>query len=469
MRWSWLPKIRCQVGMHLFEKPTDAALQRIIAEAKSRLTATSTTRIGQTATAEALRAELGETLTRDGLGLDHALGLLLEKIVPTCIDQGHPRSFAAIPSATTPAAAICDLLVSASGIFAGTWASGSGAIFAENQVLRWLADLAGLPRSAGGTFVSGGTLGTLAALVAARKKARKQGRCLGSGSIVATSEQAHFAVEESAAAVDGTLVCIPTDAAHRMTGETLEAALAQYSQAEIMAIVATVGTPNLGVVDDLESIAQFCRDRDIWLHIDGTYGFPAILAEGYRHLFAGSEHADSLSVDPHKWLFAPYDSCALLYRNAEDAIAAHRWSGTYLGSNTPVAPSLNDQSDPKNFALHLSRRPRGLPLWFSLSSHGTDAYRLAVESSLDLAQRVAKEIDARSELDLILSPPLSVLVFRRRNWKVNDYQQLSLRLQESGTAWFLPTTVDGRAAARLALINPKTTFDDVAVVLDAMR
>ena len=453
-------KVHPDTLMHIFDEPTDAALQRIAAEAKDRLAGNKS--VGKPASLEMLRAELGGSLTGKGLGLDRATSLLLDEIIPHCIDQGHPRSFAAIPSVTTPAAALCDLLISASNIFAGTWASGSGAIFAENQVLRWLADLANLPSTSGGTFVSGGTLGILAALVAARKRARNTGKCQGAGSVVVTSQEAHFAVEAAVTALDGTVVRAAADAHHRMTAETLEAALDGYGASQVLAVVATAGTPNLGVVDELESIAAFCRERDIWLHVDGTYGFPAMLSPTHRTLFAGIEPADSLSVDPHKWLFAPYDCCALLYRNAEDATAAHRWSAPYLDM-------VDAGSDPKDFALHLSRRPRGLPLWFSLSSHGTDAYREAVISSLQLAQRVAEQIDARSELGLVLPPPLSVVVCQRHGWEMEDYQNLSRSLRDAEAAWFLPTTVEGRAAARFALVNPKTTLEDVAVVLNAMR
>ena len=452
--------------MHIFDEPTEIALQRMTAEIKDRLSDTGERPVGKLAAVQAIRTALGHSISAEGLGLDRTTDLLLGEIVPNCIDQGHPRSFAAIPSAATPAAALCDLLISASNIFAGTWASGSGAIFAENQVLRWLGDLAGLPKTAGGTFVSGGTLGILAALVAARKRARTEGRCQGAGSLVVTSQEAHFAVDAAVAAIDGTVIRAGTDRAHRMTRETLEAALQNHPSSETLAVVATAGTPNLGVVDDLESIAAFCQERNIWLHVDGTYGFPAILSPQHQSLFSGIEHSDSLSIDPHKWLFAPYDCCALLYRNAQDATAAHCWSGTYLGVD---ADPTTEQRDPKDFALHLSRRPRGLPLWFSLASHGTDAYRDAVISSLELAQRVAHEINLRDDLELVLPPSLGVVLCRRRGWSMENYQNLSRSLRDRGTAWFLPSEVDEAAVARFALINPKTRFEDVTAVLDAMR
>ena len=452
--------------MHLFDEKTESAFQRIAAEIRHRFGEHAGKSVGKLGSLEALRAALGDSISQQGLGVDRTTDLLLGEIVPHCIDQGHPRSFAAIPSAATPAATLCDLVISATNMFAGTWASGSGAIFAENQVLRWLADLAGLPSTAGGTFVSGGTVGILAALIAARSRTRRDGRCLAGGGVVAASQEAHFAVDAAVAAMDGKMIRVPTDAAHRMTDHTLQEALEKDLPAETIAVVATAGTPNLGVVDDLESIARFCQEHDIWLHVDGTYGFPAILSAEHRSLFAGIEHADSLSVDPHKWLFTPYDSCALLYRNADDATAAHAWSGAYLGDDTCGTP---EAIDPKDFALHLSRRPRGLPLWFSLASHGTDAYRHAVAASLNLTRRVAEEIDRREELELLLPPALSVILCRRRGWSMADYQNLSRSLRDSGKAWFLPTEFEKMAAARFALINPETRFEDVSAVLDAMR
>jgi glutamate/tyrosine decarboxylase-like PLP-dependent enzyme len=229
-------------------------------------------------------------------------------------------------------------------------------------------------------------------------------------------------------------------------------------------VVASAGATNLGVIDDLTGIAAVCRERDIWLHIDGAYGLAALAAPGKRSAFTGIELADSFIVDPHKWLFAPYDCCALIYRNPERAQAAHSQSAAYLD-----AINVRNEWNPADYGVQLSRRARGLPFWFSLAVHGSDAYAAAIEQTLTVAQQTAAEIRSRPELDLLLEPELTVLVFRRRGWAAADYDGWAARLFAAGTAFVMPTTVNGDAAARLVILNPRTTLDDVRVVLDTMH
>jgi L-2,4-diaminobutyrate decarboxylase len=252
-------------------------------------------------------------------------------------------------------------------------------------------------------------------------------------------------------------------AGERLTGAALDAAL---DGAEgVFAVVATAGTTNLGQIDDLAGVAAVCRARRLWLHVDGAYGLGALCAPSVRGRFAGIEHADSFIVDPHKWLYAPFDCCALVYREPEYGRAAHRQHASYLESLYADDATFN----PSDYAVHLSRRPRGLPFWFSLVIHGTDAYAEAVERTLAVTREAAVEIRAREELELLAEPELTVLVFRRRGWGAADYDRWATSLRESGTAFVLPTTVAAEPVARIAIVNPATTLDDIRQVLDAMR
>jgi glutamate/tyrosine decarboxylase-like PLP-dependent enzyme len=246
----------------------------------------------------------------------------------------------------------------------------------------------------------------------------------------------------------------------RLTGEALRAALTD----DVFAVVATAGTTNLGQVDDLAGVAAVCRERGLWLHVDGAYGLGALCARSVRHRFAGIERADSFIVDPHKWLFAPFDSCALVYRDHAYGRAAHRQRASYLESLYVDDAAFN----PSDYGVHLTRRPRGLPFWFSLAVHGTDAYMEAVERTLAVTREAADEIRARDGLELVAEPELSVIVFRRRGWGPADYGRWAAGLRESGTAFVLPTTHAGEPLARLAMVNPRTTLADVEIVLDAM-
>jgi L-2,4-diaminobutyrate decarboxylase len=420
--------------------------------------------LGGAASAEELAKRVGPMITPAGLGGSEALRRWVEELAPATVAADHPRYLAFIPHAPTEVAVLFDLLVGASGIYAGSWLEAAGAVYAENEALRWLADLAGLPAEAGGTFVPGGTLGNLSALHAARQAALvRRGGVRPARWKIATSAEAHSSVAQAARVLDVDLIDVPVGANHRLTGTKLRATLDGEADDGLFAVVASAGATNLGVIDDLQSVAAVCRDRGLWLHVDGAYGLAALAAPRMRPAFAGMELADSFIVDPHKWLFAPYDCCALLYRNPEQARAAHSQSAAYLD-----VISARNEGNPADYAVHLSRRARGLPFWFSLAVHGTDAYAEAIETTLAVTRQVAEEIRARPYLELLIEPELSVLVFRRRGWTAADYHAWSARLFAAGTAFVMSTRVRGEPAARIVILNPRTTVADVSTVLDVM-
>ncbi len=398
------------------------------------------------------------TITREGLGGAGALALMRDSVIPATTAIDHPRYLAFIPGVATPASALVDLLVSAHNMYGGSWLEAAGATNAENEALAWLAELAGFPEAAGGTFVQGGTNGNLSALHAARERARHRGQ---PATRVALSEEAHSSVRSMLRIMDAGVLEVP---GARLTGEGLRAAVEADGEG-VFAAVATAGTTNLGTIDDLAGVADVCSDHALWMHVDGAYGLGALCAPSARPRFDGIERADSFIVDPHKWLFAPFDSCALVYRDPAFGRAAHRQHADYLESLYEDDSAFNSS----DYGVHLTRRPRGLPFWFSLVVHGTDAYAEAVERTLALTRAGAEEIRARPELELIAEPELTVLVFRRRGWKPEDYTVWAEVLRRTQTAFVLPTTHEGETVARLALVNPRTTLDDLRIVLDPMR
>jgi glutamate/tyrosine decarboxylase-like PLP-dependent enzyme len=394
------------------------------------------------------------SITPEGLGGERALVLLKDTLLPTTTAIDHPRYLAFIPGTPATASSLIDLLVSVHAIYGGSWLESAGATHAENEALRWLADLAGFPASAGGCFVQGGTNGNLSALHAARERVRHNG---GAANRVAVSEEVHSSVRSMLRVMDAGTLEVP---GARLTGEALRDAL----EDDVFAVVATAGTTNLGTIDDLAGVADVCGERGLWMHVDGAYGLGALCAPSVRDRFDGIERADSFIVDPHKWLFAPFDSCALVYRDPAYGRAAHRQHAGYLESLYADDSHFNAS----DYGVQLSRRPRGLPFWFALAVHGTDAYTAAVERTLTVTREAAEEIRRRDELELVADPELSVLVFRRRGWETVDYTRWATGLRESGTAFVLPTTHDGETVARLALVNPRTTLADIEIVLDAM-
>jgi L-2,4-diaminobutyrate decarboxylase len=425
--------------------------------------------LDESLTPEQLTAEAGATVTEHGIGAEEAVRLWEQVLGPACLSVDHRRYLSFIPGAPSKAAAAFDMLVGASSVYGGSWLEGSGAVYAENQALRWISDLAGFPDQAGGVFVQGGTIGNLSALVAAREAAlhHRNGQRPQRWAVVVTGET-HSSVKHALQVVmDVDVVSVPGDPRGRLTGAAIRdrlATLDDEARAGIFAVVATAGSTNLGVVDDIAGIGEVAREQGWWLHVDGAYGGAGLAAPSVRGLFQGVEQADSFIVDPHKWLFAPYDCCALIYRDPVLARAAHTQRAGYLD---PV--TVEGEWNPSDFSIQLTRRARGLPFWFSLAVHGTAAYTSAVEQTLTVARAGAGLIRDAEHVRLLVEPDLSVLIFERIGWGQADYQAWSAELLDEGFAFVTPTTHDGRVCTRFAIVNPKTTADDLAQILESMR
>lgn len=452
--------------MHIWDERTDLLVHSVLGYAVERLRLPKDTHWGARPAPE-LDAVLDGTLTAGGIGGHEALRIFRDVLVPACRPMEHPMHLAYVGTAPTVAATLFDLVVSASSIFAGIWEAGAGAIAAENQALAWLASLADFPSSAGGCFVSGGSAANLSALVTGRHGAMdRQGRSRRPDrwAFAATSE-VHASAKAAARVMDVDVVLVPADEHGRMTGEALEATLAADPEASagVFGVVASSGTTNAGAIDDLAGIADVCAARNLWLHVDGAYGGAAMCAPSTRPQFAGIERADSFSIDPHKWLFAPYDCGALVYREPGLAAAAHAQHGDYLDAID------RGEWNPSDYAFHLSRRARGLPLWFSLVTHGTDAYRDAVETTLRTARAFADALRARSAtFELLLEPDLSVVLFKVSAWDDEQYREWSRVRARDGTALIVPTRWRGETCYRVCLVNPLTTIEGLEALLDDM-
>jgi L-2,4-diaminobutyrate decarboxylase len=414
-----------------------------------------------------LRAMAGHTVTPEGIGGLEALRVFGEVLAPACISIDHPRFLSFVPSAPTQAATLFDLVVGAGGMFGGTWLESSGAVFAENEALRWLADLAGLPASAGGVFVSGGSAANLSALVVAREVWRSAASDRdGVRPLIVTSTGAHSSVRSAARVMDTEVLEVEADERGRASGDAFADgldALDVRDRGRVAAIVATAGTTNLGVVDDLAGIGALAREQGIWFHVDAAYGGAAMSVPRARPLFDGIEQSDSFVVDPHKWLFAPFDCAALLYREPALARATHTQHAEYLDVVTDTS-----NWNPSDFAYHLSRRARGLPFWFSLATYGTAAYGAAVETGLRLAEESAALIREAGHVELVVEPGLSIVVFRRLGWSRDDYYAWSDRALDEGLALVVPTSWRSETVLRFCFVNPRTTMDDVRLILESM-
>ena len=439
---------------------------------------------------ESLDSAVEGLLRPEGNDPRAVLAVFADRLATAVISCDSPRFLSFIPAAPTKASLLFDMVVSASSLNGTSWLEAAGAVVAENQVLGLLAELAGLPEGAGGCFVAGGSAGNLSALVVARDTAGpRRGRTLRRPRI-AISEEAHSSVGKALHVIGVEALLVPADD-HRLTGPALAAALDRAVAADpttaddVVGVVATAGTTNAGLVDDLAGVGRVAKEWNLWFHVDAAYGGAALFAPSARPRFAGMELADSFVVDPHKWLFAPFDCAALVYRDPRLAKAVHTQDAAYLdvihrpagaaggpaGEGAGAAggrPTIDDPWNPSDYAFHLTRRARGLALWFSLAVHGTDAYRDAVETVLATARRAADLVEATPHVELVRDPVLSVVLFRRPGWGPEDYDRWSANLLADQVGFVTPTTWEGEVIARFAFLHPDTTVEIVGEILASM-
>ena len=414
-------------------------------------------------TAQELYELAGNTITAKGLGGHEALNLFKEVLAKACISTDHPRYLAFIPSAPSEYANLFDLVVGASALYGGSWLEGAGAVFAENQALKWISDLAGMPETSGGVFVQGGTIGNLSALVTARNTFREKRKDV-SRWVIAASADAHSSIKSAADVMDVEILLIKPNQDGSLRADAAEAAIDKYHSEnpthQIFALVATAGTTNLGIIDDLKGLGSCAKSRGIWFHVDGAYGLAALCAPSVRPLFNGIELADSFIVDPHKWLFAPFDACTLIYRNPKLAKAAHLQKAAYL-------ETLDDEDEwnPSDYAIHLTRRARGLPFWFSLAAHGTDEYAKAMERTMEVARDAANQVRNHKNLKLVIEPSLSIVAFERVGWDRADYEKWSDQLLADQIGFVTASAHKGKPILRFAIVNPWTKESDISAIL----
>ena len=396
-----------------------------------------------------------------GVGTAAAWASLRDAILPTAFPTDHPRYLAFVGGAPTPAAVLVDAAMSAAAVYGGSQLEAGAVVAAERAAARWLCDLVGFPDGAHGVFVNGGSTANLSALVAAR-----HGRQASGGRppwIIVVGASAHSSVR-SAAAIMGCRVVVAGSADASLSAADLEPVLEAFDPADVVAVVATAGATNTGAVDELDEISATCGRRGIWLHVDAAYGGAALLAPMHRDRFGGIDRADSVTLDPHKWLFTPFECAAVLYRDPAAARAAHRQSAHYL-----EATMTGDADNPADYAVHLTRRARGIPLWASLVANGTDAYVDAVERCLETATYAAKYVEASTELALVTEPQLSVVLLRRRGWRAEQYERWSQEAWRSGLALVTTTRFAGETVLRLCFVNPLTSAADVDAVLSTLE
>ncbi len=379
-----------------------------------------------------------------------------------------PRFFAYVLGSGEPVAALADLLASVLNQNVTAWRSAPAAVTIERQVVEWLTTAVGCS-GFGGSLCGGASAANLMALAMAREVKQRPSES-GARAIVYASSEVHMSIPKAVALLGlgrESLRLVRVDKSWRMDVRALQAAIEADVAAGFapLAVIATAGTVNTGAIDPLESIAAVSRPHNLWLHVDGAYGALAAMASPDR--LRGLALADSLSLDPHKWLYQPVDCSALLYKSPAAARTTFSQTGEYaraLGSDPLEAFSFFDES------IELSRRFRALKLWLSLRYHGAEAFRSAIRSDLRHAQDLAGMIGDTAELEMMAPVELSAVCFRYRTGIADgDLDRLNAailkRLIERGRVYLSNASLNGRFALRACFVNHRTTDSDVAEII----
>ncbi|MBT8405293.1 MAG: aminotransferase class I/II-fold pyridoxal phosphate-dependent enzyme [Gemmatimonadetes bacterium] len=403
---------------------------------------------------------------------DAALRRALTEILPRAGRIDHPRFFAFVPSSPTWASVMGDLLATGFNVFQGTWLESAGPSQVELVVLEWFREWIGLPEGAGGLFTSGGSAANLGAVVAAREAAGHPER-----PSVYFSDQSHSSIERAcriAGFRDDALRRIPSDAAYRIDVAALSAAIARdVAQGRTPVLVsANGGATNTGVVDPLPELADVCEQAETWLHVDAAYGgFAALTPRGAATL-SGLGRARSVTLDPHKWFFQPYETGCLLVRDPADLQRAFHVLPEYL-------QDVELGFEHVNFAdrgLQLTRAFRALKVWMGLQVHGRRAHADAVDKGIELGDVAEAALRAAPEIEILSPSSLGIVCFRLRPeadgvpWPEERLEALNRGIQDTivaeGTAMMSSTRLRGRYALRLCILNYRSTAADVRAVVE---
>ncbi|HKI99416.1 MAG TPA: aminotransferase class I/II-fold pyridoxal phosphate-dependent enzyme [bacterium] len=381
----------------------------------------------------------------------------------------HPRFLGFIPSPSNWISVLADLLVAGHNPFAGNWLEAAPPAMIETVVLDWLREACGLPQGAGGVLVSGGSMANLTGLACARHNRLAADTA---GAVIYASDQTHSSVFRGLRVLgfaEHQVRTLPTAADGRLPVGALHDAVAADRSAgrRPFCVVANAGTTNTGAVDPLPALADLCAEAHLWLHIDGAHGAAAVLCEQGRAVLAGLERADSLVLDPHKWLFQPYEIGCLLVREARWLPEAFRVTPEYLKitEGVPEAVSYMDHG------VQLTRSFRALKLWLSLKVFGFGAFREAIAHGITLAEQTESWLRAAPEWEVASPAQLAILCFRYRAPGLDDAgtdalnDAMAQALNAEGFAFLSPTALGGRTVLRICPINPRTTPDDLRETL----
>jgi len=390
----------------------------------------------------------------------------LHQVFESMCHVDHPRFFAFVPSPGNFVGAMADALAAGFNPFVGTWLAGSGPAEIELVTVDWLREMCGLPETAGGLFVSGGSMANLTALAVARDV--KLAGEIGRGRIY-YSDQTHSSIDRALAVLGfrpEQMRRLPSDARYRLPLDACAAAVAEDRAAGLMpfCVIANAGTTNTGAVDPMPELARFCGAHGLWLHADGAYGAAAMVSERGRQALAGIELVDSLSLDPHKWLFQPFEAGCVILRERERLRDTFRILPDYLRD----AHRLRQEVNFCDYGIELTRNFRALKLWMSLKVFGAAAFRAAIERGFELAEIAERRLRESPHWEILSPAQMAIVAFRRAGDDALN-ARLASELKAGGYAFLSTTSLRGQTALRLCTINPRTTEEDIVKTIESLE
>ncbi len=429
--------------------------------------------LGGSPSREELEARLREDLPEEGTPPEAVLDRVEEDVLPNTMRVDHPRFFGFVPGPNNFIGVLADMLASGFNVFSGTWISGAAAAQVELVVIDWLEELCGLPETAGGLFTSGGSMANVTALAAARHAVLDEDL---SGGVAYCSDQTHTSVDRALRLLGfapDQLRRLPSDDQYRLDITALRDAIAADRAAgrRPFCVIANAGTTNTGAVDPLPKLADLADNEDLWLHVDGAYGASTVVCERGRERLAGIEQADSLTLDPHKWLFQPFEIGGVLVRNEQHLRRAFRLEAEYLED----AEGEEDEVNFSAYGIQLTRSFRALKLWMTLKVFGRQHVATAVRRGFERAEQAEQLLRDRPEWTVVTPAQMGIVTFRCEpdGWTPAQADTLTCRLvsaiKKDGEAFLTQTTLDGRPVLRLCPINPRTTEASLRDTIDRLE
>ena len=421
--------------------------------------------VGAKANPETLRALLAGMPGNAPSDPHELLARLERDVFPNNLHVDHPRFFAFVPGPNNFISTMADTLASGFNVFNGTWLGGSAAAALELEVVGWFCRWCGFPEAAGGLFVSGGSVANITGLLAARHAVLRDRI---EGATVYFSDQTHSSIERALRIIGFApeqMRKLPADAQFRLPMSNISAAIAADRAAGLrpFCVIANAGTTNTGAIDPLPDLGELCAKEELWLHVDGAFGAAAVLSDRGRDALRGLERADSISLDPHKWLFQSFECGCVLVRDAVLLKAAFQIMPDYLRDVHRATDDVNFC----DYGIQLTRSFRALKVWLSLQTFGLDAFRAAIDRGFELAEFAEEQLRARDGWEILSPAGMATICFR---FGQDDAVQTMLveKMMQDGFALLTSTKLGSAVALRLCTINPRTTKQDIEQTIDRL-